>query len=96
MPCCWATSIFNTKKVRLKHQVEPAFEELVRRFQYQKGAIKTIDLPTRSWTDLWLFNTKKVRLKPRPFKEQNRLLKGIISDWNRKVKSPESSTSGYP
>ena len=42
------------------------------------------------------FNTKKVRLKPRPFKEQNRLLKGIISDWNRKVKSPESSTSGYP
>jgi len=37
-----------------------------------------------------------VRLKPRPFKEQNRLLKGIISDWNRKVKSPESSTSGYP
>ena len=45
---------------------------------------------------MWNFNTKKVRLKPRPFKEQNRLLKGIISDWNRKVKSPESSTSGYP
>ncbi len=66
-------------------------------FQYQKGAIKTnaCDKAKLPHNSLY-FNTKKVRLKPLSFKEQNQLLEDIISDSGDNVKSRKSSPIGSP
>jgi len=53
---------FNTKKVRLKHVA--GLERIYQtRFQYQKGAIKTVGFKRVKDVVIVYFNTKKVRLK---------------------------------
>ena len=72
---------FNTKKVRLKPPPRSRPHGWRRpSFNTKKVRLKLVSgQGSLYW--YYRFNTKKVRLKPPwPFKEQNRLLEGIISD----------------